>query len=85
MLRAGSDQFYDRYLILVGGRRDGTRLNQAYRDLVATDELVDTVLPLFVQFRESGRVGESFGDFSNRIGIEALRAFAAAQRGVPAR
>lgn len=69
----------DRYVIYVGGRADGTRLNWEYADLVPLDELVSTVRPLLVYFREARRAGESFGDFCHRVGREALQAFAASR------
>jgi sulfite reductase (ferredoxin) len=67
----------DKYVVYVGGRMDGTRLNQPFKDLVPTDALVDTVLPLFVFYKQSRGPGESFGDFCTRVGIEALQGFAA--------
>jgi sulfite reductase (ferredoxin) len=67
----------DKYVVYVGGRMDGTRLNQPFKDLVPTDALVDTVLPLFIFYKQSRGPGESFGDFCTRVGIEALQAFAA--------
>jgi sulfite reductase (ferredoxin) len=70
----------DRYLVLVGGRRDGSRLNRTWLDLVPTGSLVDAVLPLFRLFRDRRDRGESFGDFCDRIGLDALRAQAAAGR-----
>ncbi len=68
----------NKYSIFVGGRLDGTRLNQLYRDLVPVDELVDAVLPLFMFYKDSHKPGEAFGDFCVRVGVGALRAFAAA-------
>ena len=65
-----------KYVVLVGGRSDGSRLNQVYADLVEADELVDTVRPLFSYFREARRPGESFGDFCHRVGLKALREYA---------
>jgi sulfite reductase (ferredoxin) len=67
----------DKYVVYVGGRMDGTRLNQPFKDLVPTDALVDTVLPLLVFYKQSRGPGESFGDFCARVGIEALQGFAA--------
>ncbi len=67
----------DKYVVYVGGRMDGTRLNQPFKDLVPTDALVDTVLPLFVFYKQSRGPGESFGDFCTRVGIEALQVCAA--------
>jgi sulfite reductase (ferredoxin) len=72
----------DRYVVLVGGRSDGTRLNRTYRDLVPRQALVETVLPLLVLYKQSRAQGESFGDFCDRVGIEALQAHAEAQGGV---
>ena len=65
-----------KYVVLVGGRSDGSRLNQVYADLVEADELVDTVRPLFSYFRAARRAGESFGDFCHRVGLKALREYA---------
>ncbi len=72
----------DRYVVLVGGRSDGTRLNRAYRDLVPRQALVATVLPLLVLYKQSRADGESFGDFCDRVGIEALQAYAETHDGV---
>jgi len=72
----------DRYVVLVGGRSDGTRLNRAYRDLVPRQALVATVLPLLTLYKHSRAEGEGFGDFCDRIGIAALRAYAEAHDGV---
>jgi sulfite reductase (ferredoxin) len=68
----------DRYVIYVGGGREGNRLNQLYQDIVLTDDLVETVLPLFVFFKQARQPHEAFGDFCARVGLEALRVFATA-------
>jgi len=67
----------DRYVVYVGGRANGTRLNWEYANLVPLDELVTTVRPLLVYFKEARQAGEAFGDFCHRVGAEALHAFAA--------
>jgi sulfite reductase (ferredoxin) len=72
----------DRFLILVGGRSDGTRLNQAYQDLVPGNALVSTVVPLLTFYKQSRKAEESFGDFCNRVGVDGLHAFADAIGGV---
>ncbi|MSP13635.1 MAG: NADPH-dependent assimilatory sulfite reductase hemoprotein subunit [Chloroflexi bacterium] len=64
------------YTVFVGGKMNGTRLNQIYKDLVHLDVLVDTVLPLFIYFKASRLPSEDFGDFCSRIGIEALQQYA---------
>jgi sulfite reductase (ferredoxin) len=63
----------DQYLVLVGGQSNGTRLNVPYKDLVARDELGREVAALFDHFRLDRLPGETFGDFCQRIGVDALR------------
>ena len=65
------------YNVYVGGDFEGTRLNQLYAEMVPTDELVNTVVPLLAFYKETRRPGERFGDFCHRVGVEALRQFAA--------
>ncbi|MEZ4664948.1 MAG: NADPH-dependent assimilatory sulfite reductase hemoprotein subunit, partial [Caldilineaceae bacterium] len=68
----------DKYLVLVGGSQNGSQLNQPFADLVPLDQLVSSVLPLFVLFRDTRYPGEPFGDFCNRMGVQHLQEFAAA-------
>ncbi len=67
----------DRYAVFVGGRRDGTRLNQVFRDLVPLDELAAAVRPLFALFAQRRAPGEAFGDFCDRLGLDALQSLTA--------
>jgi sulfite reductase (ferredoxin) len=67
------------YNVYVGGDFEGTRLNQLYADMIHTDQLVNTVVPLLIFYKENRLPGERFGDFCHRVGVEALREFAAAQ------
>lgn len=71
----------DKYLVLVGGNQNGTQLNQPFADLVPLDQLVPSVLPLFVLFRDTRYPNEPFGDFCNRVGVEKLQQFATAYQG----
>jgi sulfite reductase beta subunit-like hemoprotein len=64
----------DQYLVLVGGQSNGTRLNTAYKDLVHRQDLVREVTALFDHFAHERIDGETFGDFSLRIGVDSLRA-----------
>ena len=66
----------DQYLLLVGGRNNGTRLNVPYKDLVRREHLVREVVPLLVYFKQARVPGEIFGDFCDRIGVPDLTAFA---------
>jgi sulfite reductase (ferredoxin) len=65
-----------RYQIYVGGDFEGTHLNSLLADLVPVDELAGRLRPLFVHFRDHGALGEGFGAYCHRVGIEALRELA---------
>ncbi|MGE0432460.1 MAG: NADPH-dependent assimilatory sulfite reductase hemoprotein subunit [Planctomycetota bacterium] len=67
----------NKYTLFVGGRSDGTRLNQAYADLVPADRIVSELRPLLELWRVGRLPGESFGDWSDRLGIEELQSRAA--------
>ena len=65
-----------RYTVLLGGRLLGNRLNFVYRDLVAEEDLIATLVPVFVYFKQDRQPGESLGDFCHRKGQADLLAFA---------
>jgi sulfite reductase (ferredoxin) len=71
----------NQYAIYVGGRLDGSRLNLPFKDFVAGEALVDTVLPLLAGYKYQRTAGEGFGDFCTRLGINALRGLADGFRG----
>jgi sulfite reductase (ferredoxin) len=58
-----------KYVVLVGGNLQGTRLATQYADLVPLGALVSTVRPLFERFRDERLPAESFGDFWARVGL----------------
>ncbi len=62
----------DKYTVYVGGRLLGNRLAFIHKDLVHHDDLVPTLVPLFVAYKQHRDTGESFGDFCNRVGNESL-------------
>jgi sulfite reductase (ferredoxin) len=62
------------YVVLLGGDRDGTRLNRPFADKVALEAIPATLEPLFALFAAERRPGEAFGDFCERVGIERLQA-----------
>lgn len=62
-----------RYTLFVGGRVLGDRMNFVYKDLVPLDEIVPTVVPLFIYFKTARQPGESFGEFCHRRGVDDLR------------
>lgn len=69
-----------KYAVYLGGRLLGNRLGFLYQDRVPFEELVPTLVPVLVYFKEQQRNGESLGDFCARKGPEALRAWAEACR-----
>jgi sulfite reductase (ferredoxin) len=66
-----------KYTVLVGGRLLGDRLNFVYKDLVPEEEIVATLRPLFIYFKQARHPGETFGDFCLRKGQENLLAWSA--------
>ncbi len=65
-----------KYTVFLGGRLLGTRMNFLYKDLVPAEEVVSTLVPPLVYFKQQREEGETFGDFCNRVGKEALLEFA---------
>jgi sulfite reductase (ferredoxin) len=61
-----------KYTIYVGGNATGTRLGFIYKDLVPFDEIVPSLLPLLTRYKTERQSGESFGDFSHRLGKVAI-------------
>ncbi|HLP87702.1 MAG TPA: sulfite reductase, ferredoxin dependent [Nostocaceae cyanobacterium] len=65
------------YQVWLGGSPDQTRLAQAYVDKLHHNDIESFLEPIFVFFKQSRNAQESFGDFCDRIGFEAIREFAA--------
>jgi sulfite reductase (ferredoxin) len=66
----------DQYTLFLGGRLLGNRLNFEYKDYVPADEVVKELIPVFTLFQQQRQNGEELGDFCQRVGKEALLAFA---------
>lgn len=66
-----------KYTLFLGGRLLGDRLNFLYKDLVPEEEVVATLTPVLVYFKQDRLPGETFGDFCHRKGAENLLAWAA--------
>ncbi len=69
-----------KYQLWFGGNHAGTRLNRVYRETVRTDELADTLRPVFQRYALERAEGERFGDFCSRsiwAGANALQSAAA--------
>lgn len=63
-----------KYTVFVGGNPQGTRLGFIYRDMVALEDIVPTLVPLLVAYKAASNGSESFGDFCTRLGHEKLPA-----------
>ncbi len=65
----------DTYQMWLGACPNQTRLSRAYVEKLHIDDLEIFLEPLFVYFKQSRTDGESFGDFCDRVGFDALRQF----------
>ena len=66
-----------KYQVWLGGSPDQTRLAQAYIDKLPIEELESFLEPMFMQFKQQRELGESFGDFCDRVGFDAIREYSA--------
>lgn len=64
------------YQVWLGGSPDQTRLAQPYTERLHDNDIESFLEPMFVYFDKSRNSGESFGDFCDRLGFDALREFA---------
>jgi len=63
----------DKYVVYVGGRIEGDRMNFQLKDLVPRGEIVATLEPLLRHYKDERRPGESFGDYCHRLGPDHAR------------
>lgn len=63
------------YQLWLGGSPNQTRLARTFLEVMPIDELEATLEPLLVFFKQKGKTAESFGDFCDRIGFDALRQY----------
>jgi sulfite reductase (ferredoxin) len=71
-------QGVEAYQIWLGACPNQTRLSQIYMDKMKAEDLEKVFEPLFVYFKKERKQEpqpESFGDFCDRVGFEALREF----------
>jgi sulfite reductase (ferredoxin) len=64
----------DKYTILLGGRRQGDRLNFIFRDSVPSAEIVPALASVLRYFRAARQPRETLGDFCHRVGKDDLLA-----------
>ncbi|WP_414528335.1 sulfite reductase, ferredoxin dependent [Nodularia chucula] len=65
------------YQVWLGGSPDQTRLAQPYTEKLHHNDIESFLEPIFVYFKNFRKLEESFGDFCDRLGFDALREFAA--------
>ncbi len=54
------------YNLHIGGDREGTRLNVKFKEQLNESQIIELLDSLLKEYKQQRRVGESFGDFSNR-------------------
>ncbi|MBD2335493.1 sulfite reductase, ferredoxin dependent [Calothrix sp. FACHB-156] len=65
------------YQVWLGGSPNQTRLAQPYMERLHHNDIETQLEPIFVYFKQSKTAEESFGDFCDRVGFDAIREFAA--------
>jgi sulfite reductase (NADPH) hemoprotein beta-component len=57
----------NKYQLYLGGNEASTRLNRVYLDSVKSDDLLESLRPVLMRFRDQRQTGERFGDFCARV------------------
>jgi sulfite reductase (ferredoxin) len=63
----------NKYMLYLGGNFVGTRLATPFLDLVPLTDLSATLRVVLTLFHDTREPGESFGEFVERVGLDALR------------
>jgi sulfite reductase (ferredoxin) len=63
------------YQVWLGATPNQTRLAKVYLEKMNLDDLEATFQPVFTFFKQERQTDESFGDFCNRVGLDAIRQF----------
>ncbi|MGI0491189.1 sulfite reductase, ferredoxin dependent [Alkalinema pantanalense CENA528] len=66
----------NQYQLWLGAAPNQTRLSQVYVEKMHLDDLEKTLEPAFALFKKRRKKTESFGDFCDRVGFDAIRQFA---------
>lgn len=61
------------YTIYLGASPLGTRLGTVFATNVKREEIASRLRPVLEYYKDARRIGEDFGDFCHRLGMEALR------------
>lgn len=73
-----------RYVIHTGGCYNGTRMNELLLPVVKEEDVVPVLAALLDLWKEKRADGERFGDWSKKIGVDALREMLDAASGAKA-
>lgn len=65
------------YQVWLGAAPNQVRLSKTYLEKMHIDDLETTLEPVFVYFKQGRQQGESFGDFCDRVGLDAIHQFVA--------
>lgn len=65
------------YQVWLGGSPHQTRLALPYMERLHHNDIETQLEPIFVYFKQERKLEETFGDFCNRVGFDAIREFAA--------
>ena len=68
-----------KYQIWLGGTPNQTQLARPYAEKVDLKNLEEFLKPIFTFYKHSRNAEESFGEFCNRVGFEAIRDFSNSQ------
>jgi len=66
-----------KYQVWLGGTPNQTALAQPYMEQLSTEELEKHIEPILAFYKEKGKKQESFGEFCNRVGFDAIGDYAA--------
>lgn len=64
------------YQVWLGAAPNQTRLAKVYLEKMSVETLEETLEPVFVLFKKERQAGESFGNFCDRVGLDAIQQFA---------
>jgi sulfite reductase (ferredoxin) len=64
------------YQVWLGGTPNQTALAQPYMDRMPVDQLEAYIEPILAFYKQKGKKDESFGEFCNRVGFDAIRDYA---------
>jgi sulfite reductase (ferredoxin) len=64
----------DKYTVYIGGNLVGSRLNYVLKDLVPLADIVKTLMPVLIDYKQNRQDKEAFGDYCYRLGADKARA-----------